>query len=79
MIRQGEEADAALFSGKHQCVNMGEEDLIAQSSVPHILTDPAKEKKRDIAKLVIRSLCRLITFVSYFKMGLVKPEKVKGK
>lgn len=54
---------------------MGEEDLIAQSSVPHILTDPAKEKKRDIAKLVIRSSCRLITFVSYFKMGLVKPEK----
>lgn len=25
---------------------MEEEDIIAQSSVPHILTDPAKEKKR---------------------------------
>lgn len=59
-------------------VNMGEEDRIAQSSVPHIWTDPAKEKK-DIAKPVIRSSCRLITFVSYFKMGLVKPEKVKGE
>ena len=59
-------------------VNMGEEDRIAQSSVPHIWTDPVKEKK-DIAKPVIRSSCRLITFVSYFKMGLVKPEKVKGE
>lgn len=36
------------FQVKHQCVNMGEEDkyprLIAQTSVPHILTDPVKEK-----------------------------------
>lgn len=44
---------------------MGEEDkypiVIAQSSVPHILTTQHR-KKKDFAKVVIKSVCRLMTF-----------------
>lgn len=81
MIREGEEADAALFSGKHQCVNMREEDIRTQSSVPHILTSSAKGEKIYIyfAKPVVRSLCRLITFGQLLQDGFGKTRKSKGR
>lgn len=62
---------------------MGEEGkypfLTAQFSVSHILTTQQSGGEIFSAKLVIRSLCRLMTLVNSFKMSLVKPEKVKGE
>ena len=58
---------------------MGEEDLTAQSSVSHILTDPAKEKKKRYCKAGDQIFVQTDNLCQLLQDGFGKTRKSKGK